>query len=121
MVALDPLKSMNVRIGAETFALPLSMVVDVHDVGKIVPVAGAPISVRGLSSHRGRVTCLVSLADLLRVRSNPDALPMAVSVRWKNDLIALEVDAVEGIAEASHTLDINSILNSTFSQSGDHS
>jgi purine-binding chemotaxis protein CheW len=57
----------RVRIGGESYALPVEHVLEVGELGEVAPVPGAPDSVLGVRNLRGQVLPVVDLAHILGV------------------------------------------------------
>jgi purine-binding chemotaxis protein CheW len=53
------------RVGAESFALPVTQVLEVAELGELAPVPGAPPSVLGVRNLRGQVLPVIDLAAVL--------------------------------------------------------
>jgi purine-binding chemotaxis protein CheW len=53
------------RVGAENFALPVTQVLEVAELGELAPVPGAPPSVLGVRNLRGQVLPVIDLATVL--------------------------------------------------------
>lgn len=57
--------------GGNRYAIPLSAVRRVADVGLIARVPRAPAALLGVMSHQGRVACLVDLGALVGLKARP--------------------------------------------------
>jgi chemotaxis signal transduction protein len=57
----------RVRVAAESYALPVEHVLEVRELGEIVPVPGAQQSVLGVINLRGRVLPVLDLAQIFGV------------------------------------------------------
>ena len=55
----------QVRVGAERYALPVQHVLEVADLGEVVAVPGAARHVVGMRNLRGRILPVVDLAALM--------------------------------------------------------
>ena len=55
------------RVGAESYALPVDTVIEVAELGEIAPVPGAPPSVLGVRNLRGQILPVFSLAAVLGI------------------------------------------------------
>jgi purine-binding chemotaxis protein CheW len=53
------------RVGSESFALPVTQVLEVADLGAVARVPGAPSSVLGVRNLRGQVLPVIDLAAVL--------------------------------------------------------
>jgi purine-binding chemotaxis protein CheW len=82
------------RAGSSLCALPLGYVVEIMRILPIEPIAGAPLSVLGLSIIRGAPTPVVDTALLCGGRTAP--FHRLVTVRAGTQIVALAVDTVFG-------------------------
>jgi purine-binding chemotaxis protein CheW len=55
----------KVRVGAETYALPIESVLEVAKLGEITPLPGTGTSVLGMRNFHGQVVPVFDLAQLL--------------------------------------------------------
>lgn len=55
----------RVRVAGEEYALPVSSVLEVGELGEVTPVPGAPPEVIGVRNLRGQVITVIDLAGLL--------------------------------------------------------
>jgi purine-binding chemotaxis protein CheW len=83
----------QVRVGREAYALPVTHVVEVVDLDELAPLPGAGEHVLGLRNLRGQVLPVFDLAAL--VGGGDEALPSQVCVASRNgDVAGLAVDEV---------------------------
>jgi purine-binding chemotaxis protein CheW len=87
----------QVRIGREVYAIPVTHVLEVLDFDELVPLPGAGAHVLGLRNLRGQVLPVFDLAELLGAGA---AAPARVCVASRNgDLAGLAVDEVTDVTE----------------------
>jgi len=69
----------RLRVGAETYALPVASVVEVAELGEIAAVPGAGHAVLGVRNLRGRVLPIFDLARVFGVPrdGNPEKMVVA--------------------------------------------
>ena len=53
------------RVGDENFALPVTQVLEVAELGQLAPVPGSPASVLGVRNLRGQVLPVIDLGTVL--------------------------------------------------------
>lgn len=83
------------RVGAVIAALPVEHVIETLRPMPLVPVAGAPPYIRGLSVIRGVPVAVVDAGHL--VGGTPNEATRFVVVRIGDRMVALAVDAVIGV------------------------
>src|SRR2546422_4341013 len=89
---------LRVRVGAESYALPVLSVREVAKLGEIAPLPGAPGMVVGVRNVHGQVMPVLDLAGLLGVAR--DGQPERVVIAEEDGLSAgLAVDAVIGVED----------------------
>ena len=79
-------------------AIPAEQVDSVVDLTEIVPVPGAPPSLRGLAALRSRVVTVIDTGLALGLEATPDAARRAVISRVEGHFYAVLVDALEDVA-----------------------
>jgi purine-binding chemotaxis protein CheW len=85
------------RVGSRLCAVPLAQVVETMRLLPIKSIAGVPGYVRGLSIIRGEPVPVIDAALLLGNETAPAA--RLVTIRTGARIVALAVDAVEGVIE----------------------
>lgn len=92
----------RVRIGAESYAVPVGDVLEITDLGEVAPLPGAPAGVLGLRNLHGRVLPVIDVAGLLGLTS--DARPQRIVVaEHAGRLAGLAVDRVTDVEALAHT------------------
>lgn len=96
----------RVSIAREHYALPVTRVLEVAELGDLTPVPGSPPEIIGVRNLRGRVIPVMTLATLLDL---PDGKPERIVVVELDERCAgLAVDAVVdvgGLPEASEQVE----------------
>jgi purine-binding chemotaxis protein CheW len=83
-------------VGAEVYAIPVTHVSEIADVGDLTPVPGAPPEVLGVRNLRGQILPVVDLAMLLRIPRT--TAPSWLVVAEAGELTAgLAIDEVSGV------------------------
>ena len=88
----------QVRLGAERYALPVEAVREVLAVGAVTPVPGAPRAVVGVQDVHGAVVPVLDPSSLLGAPVSP-APRQAILVETGGASAALLVDEVEAVDE----------------------
>jgi chemotaxis signal transduction protein len=93
----------QVRVGAERYALPVENVLEVDRLGEIAPVPGAGGSSLGVRNHQGQVLPVFDLATIFGiVRSGePQRIVVAVEAGRRAGLAIDEVTDVGPLPPAS--------------------
>lgn len=90
-----------VNVDALRVGIPLDAVARVEHACEVTPLPGAPDAVLGVVNLRGRVAAVVDLRRRLGLASRPlDPADSFVFVDLPQQLFALPVDDLEGVAEA---------------------
>ncbi|QJU56941.1 chemotaxis protein CheW [Sphingomonas sp. AP4-R1] len=85
-------------VGPERFALPLLDIASVMAAGRTTPVPGAPETLIGLASRRGRLINVVDPAAALGLaRPRRDGEGHLLLLRGTSPKLALRVDRAEGV------------------------
>ena len=88
----------QVRVGREAYAIPVTHVLEVLDLDELTPVPGAGPHVLGLRNLRGQVLPVFDLAALLG--AGDGAVPARVCVASRNGHVAgLAVDEVTAVTK----------------------
>jgi purine-binding chemotaxis protein CheW len=88
----------RLRVGAEAYAIAVTHVSEIADVGDLTPVPGARPEVLGVRNLRGQVLPVVDLAMLLRIPQT--AAPSWLVVAEAGELAAgLAINEVSGVDE----------------------
>lgn len=88
----------RVRVGAEHYALAVDSVLEVSELGGVVPVPGAPAAVHGVMNVHGQVVPVVDLAPLLGA-ARVGERPRVVVAEDQGRRAALAVDEVVSVGE----------------------
>lgn len=86
------------RVGDENFALPVSQVLEVADLGLLAPVPGAPASVLGVRNLRGQVLPVIDLATVLGLERTSPAEKLVIT-EYEGWRAGLAIDEVTDVAE----------------------
>jgi purine-binding chemotaxis protein CheW len=87
----------RVRVAREHYALPVTRVLEVAELGDLTPVPGSPPSVIGVRNLRGQVIPVMALATLLGLsEEEPERI---VVVEAGERCAGLAVDAVVDVGE----------------------
>lgn len=89
----------RVRLGAETYALPVSHVKEVAGLGPLTPVPGAAAEVLGICNLRGTILAVYDLCTALGVAAS--ARSRLVVAEAGGVQAGLAVDAVEDVTDLS--------------------
>lgn len=91
-------RTLVLRLGSERYGISLDCVDAIRFPSHVTPIPGVPSFVAGVVCLVGEVLTLVDLATLLHaLPSSEKADPRFVIVKIEQDLVALKVDAVEGV------------------------
>jgi purine-binding chemotaxis protein CheW len=94
----------RLRVGAEVYAIPVTHVSEIADIGDLTPVPGARPEVLGVRNLRGQILPVVDLAMLLRIPRT--AAPAWLVVAEARELAAgLAINEVSGVDELPDTTD----------------
>jgi purine-binding chemotaxis protein CheW len=88
----------RVRLGPETYALPVSRVEEVAQLGPLTPVPGTVASVLGVCNLRGAILAVYDFARVLGIQV-PGPRTRIVVTEALGRRIGLAVDAVEDVAQ----------------------
>jgi purine-binding chemotaxis protein CheW len=88
----------RVRVGGEAYAIPVSDVLEIADLGDIAPVPGASASILGVLNLRGQVLAVVDLARVLGLVRGAAAQRVVVA-ESDGRRAGLAVDAVDDVGE----------------------
>jgi purine-binding chemotaxis protein CheW len=86
----------RLRVADEDYALPVTDVLEVADIGEITPVPGAPKAVIGLKNLRGSVITVVDLAAVLELSAIKQRQRVVVAEHGGRQ-VAFAVDLVVGV------------------------
>jgi purine-binding chemotaxis protein CheW len=86
----------RVRVADEDYALPVTDVLEVADIGDITPVPGARNAVIGLKNLRGTVITVVDLAAVMELAAMQPRQRIVVAEEGGRH-VALAVDSVVGV------------------------
>jgi purine-binding chemotaxis protein CheW len=101
-----------VMVGARTCAFPLHHVAESMRPLPIMPVAGTPGFVRGLSVIRGTPMPVIDLKALLDNSENCPSYGRFVTLKWDDQRVVIGVDSVVGLRnlDATHLAALPSLL-----------
>jgi purine-binding chemotaxis protein CheW len=88
----------RVRLGAETYALPVSRVEEVAQLGPLTPVPGAAAAILGVCNLRGTILAVYDFAEVLSI-AGPGPRSRIVVTETDGRRIGLAVDSVDDVAE----------------------
>jgi purine-binding chemotaxis protein CheW len=88
----------RVRLGAETYALPVSRVEEVAQLGSLTPVPGTVASVLGVCNLRGAILAVYDFAEVLGIEA-PGPRSRIVVAEAVGRRVGLAVDSVDDVAE----------------------
>jgi purine-binding chemotaxis protein CheW len=86
----------RVRVADEDYALPVTDVLEVADIGDVTPVPGAVQAVLGLKNLRGTVITVVDLAAVMDLSATQPRQRIVVAEEGGRH-VALAVDSVVGV------------------------
>jgi purine-binding chemotaxis protein CheW len=86
----------RVRVADEDYALPVTDVLEVANIGDITPVPGAVSAVIGLRNLRGTVITVVDLAAVMELSTTEPRQRIVVAEEGGRQ-VALAVDSVVGV------------------------
>jgi purine-binding chemotaxis protein CheW len=96
----------RVRIGDEHYALPVSDVLEVAELGEVTAVPGADAAVRGVQNLRGQVLPVIDLVAVLDLAGGePRRIVIAEHGGRKAGLAVASVESVERLPEAAQEVD----------------
>jgi purine-binding chemotaxis protein CheW len=87
------------RVGNESFALPVTQVLEVADLDALAPVPGAPPSVLGVRNLRGRVLPVIDLATVLGTPRGDTPAEKLVITEEAGRRAGLAIDQVTDVGE----------------------
>lgn len=86
----------RVRAAGEDYALPISSVLEVADLGEVTPLPGAPAGILGVRNLRGQVLPVIDLASVFGLSGgSPERIVVTEEVDRR---AALAVDSVVDVA-----------------------
>jgi purine-binding chemotaxis protein CheW len=93
----------RLRLGGESYALPISGVREVVDFGDVTPLPGAPRTVVGIRNVHGNVIPVIDLAGVLGL--HVDERPAQILIVEDAERVAgLAVDGVTGVEVISDSI-----------------
>jgi chemotaxis signal transduction protein len=110
----------RIRVAEEAYALPVTHVREISDLGELTPVPGARPEVLGVCNLRGQILPVVDLAKLLGVArtTSPSRLLVAEAGGLAAGLAIDEVSGVDELAEPRNEGD-SDLLAGTILDAGD--
>jgi purine-binding chemotaxis protein CheW len=87
------------RVGDENFALPVTQVLEVADLGTVAPVPGAPPSVLGVRNLRGQVLPVIDLSTVLGTSRRDGRADKLVIAEGEGRRAGLAIDQVTDVGE----------------------
>lgn len=93
----------RVSLAGEMYALPVTEVIEVADVGEVTPLPGSPAAVLGVRNLRGQVVPVVDLAVVLGLPAAPapERIVIAENAGRRAGLAVDDVAGVEQLPPAS--------------------
>jgi chemotaxis signal transduction protein len=90
----------RLRIGAETYAIPVEHVLEVAELGEVTPVPGSPPEVLGVRNLRGQILPIVDLAQVFGIPTSRSAQRLLVA-QGRGHRAGFAVDEVSDIGSLS--------------------
>ena len=92
----------RLRLGKETYALPVEHVLEVAELGEVTPVPGAQRSVLGVRNLRGQILPIVDLASVFGIEGSgrPQRVLVAESGGHRAGFAIDEVSDIEQLPDA---------------------
>jgi purine-binding chemotaxis protein CheW len=105
----------TLRVGAESYALPVEHVLEISEFGEVTPVPGAPRFVLGVRNLRGQILPVVDFGEVLGLTRTPDPQRVLVAeVRGRSAGLAIdEVTDVRVIPEVTEEADSDVLIGAT--------
>jgi purine-binding chemotaxis protein CheW len=88
----------RLRVASEAYAIPVTQVSGVSELGQVTPVPGSPPGVLGVRNLRGHLVPVIDLAVMLGV-SRVDAPGYLLVAQAQEEQAGLAIDAVSGVSE----------------------
>jgi purine-binding chemotaxis protein CheW len=88
----------RLRVAAEAYAIPVTQVRGVSDLGQVTPVPGSPPGVLGVRNLRGQLVPVIDLAVMLGI-SRVGAPGYLLVAQAQGEQAGLAIDAVSGVTE----------------------
>jgi purine-binding chemotaxis protein CheW len=97
----------RLRVGEETYALPVGDVLEVTEVGEVAPIPGAPSAILGITNLHGEVVPVLDLARALGIEPGESASRLVLAERdgHRAGLAVSAVTDVGPLPEASEAVD----------------
>jgi chemotaxis signal transduction protein len=93
----------RVLAGDEHFALPVSGVLSISELGEVAPVPGGPPELLGVRNLRGRVIPVIDLATMLGISDETDR-------KW---IVVSELDGLHGGFAVTEIVDVGELGDAT--------
>ena len=92
----------RLRVGRETYALPVEHVLEVAELGEVTPVPGAQRAVLGVRNLRGQILPIVDLATVFGIESSgrPERVVVAESDGLRAGFAIDEVSDIEQLPDS---------------------
>jgi purine-binding chemotaxis protein CheW len=87
----------RVRVAGEAYALPVEDVLEIADLGDVVPVPGAPPAILGVRNLRGQILPILDLAGVLGLSAAEPAKRVVIAEDGSRRA-GLAVDSVDDVA-----------------------
>ncbi len=102
----------QLRLAAETYAVPVSNVVEIASLGDLAAVPGAPPEILGVRNLRGQILPVIDLARILGLNSTapPKQLLVAESGSIKAGLAIDEVSHVRELPDPTEQAESDFLL-----------
>lgn len=90
----------RLRVGAESYALPVEHVLEVAELGELTPVPGSPRAVLGVRNLRGEVLPVFDLATLFGIERSDSAGRLLVA-EHEGKRAGFAIDEITDVGELS--------------------
>jgi len=92
----------RLRVGAESYALPVEHVLEVAELGEITPVPGSQRAVLGVRNLRGQILPIVDLATVFGIQGsgNPQRVVVAESNGHRAGFAIDDVSDIEQLPDS---------------------
>ena len=92
-------------VGDEQYALAVEEVLEVTEIGQLMPVPGAPSEVLGVRNLRGQVIPVVDLGALFGIGGETSERERVIVVETHDGRLGLAVDAIVNVGEVKEPVE----------------